>query len=248
MDSHPNEPDDPLTPAGRLFLRPEMNVIIHCVFGFKNPIDVAQAKSTIRDSLMIQHPRFSSLMVRDSRGFEHWRKTHIDIDRHVIVVAQDHNIVSVNDYVAELSVSSPLSYDKPLWEIHVLEGHNCAVFRIHHALGDGISLMSMLLASCRLAADTEALPMVGVAGNRRDNSLGRNWREIVGGFVKMIWFSLMFCIEFVLTSLWVCDRKTAISGGAGVELWPRKLATATFVLEDMKAVKRAFDNAVRVET
>ncbi|XP_044487737.1 wax ester synthase/diacylglycerol acyltransferase 11-like isoform X2 [Mangifera indica] len=243
MDSHPNEPDDPLTPAGRLFLHPEMNVIIHCVFGFKNPIDVAQAKSTIRDSLMVQHPRFSSLMVRDSRGFEHWRKTHIDIDRHVIVVSQDHNIVSVNDYVAELSVSSPLSYDKPLWEIHVLEGHNCAVFRIHHALGDGISLMSMLLASCRLAADTEALPTVGVAGNRRDNSLGRNWREIVGGFVKMIWFSLMFCIEFVLTSLWVCDRKTAISGGAGVELWPRKLATATFVLEDMKAVKRAFDNA-----
>ncbi|KAJ0010398.1 hypothetical protein Pint_33910 [Pistacia integerrima] len=243
MDSHPNEPDEPLTPAGRLFLRPEMNTIIHCVVGFKHPVDVAEVKSTIRDSLMVQHPRFSSLMVRDSRGFEHWRKTHIDIDRHVIVVAHDHNLVSVNDYVADLSVSSPLSNDKPLWEIHVLEGHNCAVFRIHHALGDGISLVSMLLASCRRAADTEALPTVGVVGNKRDNSLGRDWREVVVGFVKMVWFSLVFCMEFVLRTLWVCDRKTAISGGAGVELWPRKLATATFRFDDMKAVKRAIDNA-----
>lgn len=35
------------------------------------------------------------------------------------------------------------------------------------------------------------------------------------------------------------DRKTAISGGDGVELWPRKLATAKFLIEDMKNVKRA---------
>ncbi|KAJ6287879.1 hypothetical protein OIU77_001157 [Salix suchowensis] len=59
----------------------------------------------------------------------------------------------------------------------------------------------------------------------------------------MVWFSLAFCLEFVLRILWVCDKKTVISGGDGVELWPRKLATAKFLIEDMKTVKRAVANA-----
>lgn len=204
------------------------------------------------DSIMVQHPRFCSLMVRDRYGFEHWKKTQIDIDRHFVVVHGDetdcHDVDDskvVNDYLAELAVSTPLSEDKPLWEIHVLPAQKCAVFRIHHALGDGISLMSMLLAGCRKADDAEALPTVGVAENRRESDgTRRNWRGVLGRFLKMILFSLVYVVEFVLRALWVCDRKTAISGGAGVELWPRKLATARFWLEDMKTVKKAVAGAV----
>ena len=81
------ERDEPLTPAGRLFLRPEMDQIIHCAIGCKNPIDVAALRSEIAASVMVKHPRFSSLMVRDRRGREHWRRTDIDVDRHVIVVS-----------------------------------------------------------------------------------------------------------------------------------------------------------------
>ncbi|KAH7526063.1 hypothetical protein JRO89_XSUnG0067800 [Xanthoceras sorbifolium] len=219
--------DEPLTPAGRLFLRPEMNTIIHCVVGLQHPPDLDLIKSIVSSSFMVQHPRFTSLLVRDHRGTEHWRKTKIDIDRHVILV--DHPLTNdvddsraVNDYVAELSVSTPLSTDKPLWELHVLPAHKCVVLRIHHALGDGISLMSLFLASCRRAADPEALPSMGISSDRkRSRSSGwRNWREILLG-----------------------DRKTPISGGADVELWPRKLATARFSLEDMKAVKKAVAGA-----
>ncbi|KAL5855529.1 hypothetical protein ACOSQ4_005331 [Xanthoceras sorbifolium] len=241
--------DEPLTPAGRLFLRPEMNTIIHCVVGLQHPADLDLIKSIVSSSFMVQHPRFTSLLVRDHRGTEHWRKTKIDIDRHVILV--DHPLTNdvddsraVNDYVAELSVSTPLSTDKPLWELHVLPAHKCVVLRIHHALGDGISLMSLFLASCRRAADPEALPSMGISSDRkRSRSSGwRNWREILLGFVKMVVFSLVFAAEFVL-KLWISDRKTPISGGADVELWPRKLATARFSLEDMKAVKKAVAGA-----
>ncbi|KAL5788281.1 hypothetical protein ACOSP7_005230 [Xanthoceras sorbifolium] len=241
--------DEPLTPAGRLFLRPEMNTIIHCVVGLQHPPDLDLIKSIVSSSFMVQHPRFTSLLVRDHRGTEHWRKTKIDIDRHVILV--DHPLTNdvddsraVNDYVAELSVSTPLSTDKPLWELHVLPAHKCVVLRIHHALGDGISLMSLFLASCRRAADPEALPSMGISSDRkRSRSSGwRNWREILLGFVKMVVFSLVFAAEFVM-KLWISDRKTPISGGADVELWPRKLATARFSLEDMKAVKKAVAGA-----
>lgn len=43
------------------------------------------------------------------------------------------------------------------------------------------------------------------------------------------------------------DEVTSISGGDGVELWPRKAATASFSLEDMKVVKNAIDG-VRIQT
>lgn len=122
----------------------------------------------------------------------------------------------------------------------MLVEHKCAVFRIHHALGDGISLVSMLLASCRRADDPEALPEVP-RGKRRESAgrIGNLW-----ALLKMVLLSLVFVLEFALRALWVSDRKTAISGGAGVELWPRKLATATFSLADMKAVKNAIAGAV----
>ena len=156
-----------------------------------------------------------------------------------------------------MSVSSGLSYDKPLWEIHLLLAHNCLVFRIHHALGDGVSLMSMLLACCRRIDGEEALPRIPSFENKKSNSnssggcSGSWWKlylyylSVLWGFVKMGFFSLVFVVEFVLRALWVRDRETVISGGEGVELWPRKLATARFLIQDMKVVKKAVPNAVR---
>ncbi|KAM7252426.1 hypothetical protein ACFE04_024309 [Oxalis oulophora] len=243
--------DEPLTPAGRLFLNPELNTIIHCVLGTETPIhqDVDLIKETVKDSLLLKHPRFCSLMVTDSNGNQYWRKTQLDIDRHVIVVSTE--LTSVNDYLADLSVSCPLSLDKPLWEIHLLKDHKCIVFRIHHALGDGISLMSLLLASCRSKENPEDLPRLrnhGTGGPSSSYSksprvwgLGNTFLELV----KWVFFSLVYIFEFIVRSLWVCDRKTVISGGDGVELWPRKLATARFSLDDMKIVKGAVDGAGR---
>ncbi|KAG8650824.1 wax ester synthase/diacylglycerol acyltransferase 11 [Manihot esculenta] len=249
MASSVHVSDEPLTPAGRLFLQPEMKTVIHCLLGFKYNMDIDAIKSTIKNSLMVKHPRFCSLLVHDKNGFEHWRRTEVDVDRHIILVdetsitnSSDDVDKIVNDYIADLSVSSPLISDKPLWEIHIMKEKKCAIFRIHHALGDGISLMSMLLASCRKAEDPMAVPTL-MTGGRRDWREGKDWRGILMGVLKMVLFSLVFCVDFVLRCLWVRDRKTVISGGDGVELWPRKVATAKFLIEDMKMVKKVVANA-----
>ncbi|XVF67551.1 hypothetical protein PTKIN_Ptkin10aG0130400 [Pterospermum kingtungense] len=259
--------DEPLTPAGRLFVQPETDVVIHCIARGKNPFDIGTVKSALKSSMMVQHPRFCSLLVHDRNGFEHWRRTQVDIDQHVIVInnrldksgnvmEENHGISSegeeddeaaVNQYVADLSVTCPLSKDKPLWELHVLMAHNCMVFRIHHSLGDGISLMSMLMANCRRADDADALPkMVPDKTPEFKGRKARNWFWFFGlvwGVLKMVWFTLVYVMEIGVRCLLVCDRKTVITGGAGVELWPRKLATARFLLEDMKVVKKAIPNA-----
>ncbi|XP_052194917.1 wax ester synthase/diacylglycerol acyltransferase 11-like isoform X2 [Diospyros lotus] len=237
------EKDEPLTPASRLFVMPEMNQIINCIIGFKRPIDVAAVTSIIENSAMVKLPRFSSLMVRDRHGREYWRKTQLDIARHIIVLEDPIGDIeageeAANDYVADLSVSSELSTDKPLWEIHFLRAHNCAVFRAHHALGDGISLMSMFLACFRTAEDPERRQTLASSTARREN-----WRAILWKIMKAAILTVVFAVEFMLRALWVRDRSTALSGGAGVELWPRKLATAKFRLDDMKSVKRAVAGA-----
>ncbi|CAL2279144.1 unnamed protein product [Prunus armeniaca] len=220
--------------------------------GFKNPIDIAAIKSHLKTFLLLSHPRFSSLMVRGPRGLKQWHRTsHVDLDRHIIVVPNtittasnfDHE-AAVNAYLADFYTSSGLSADKPLWEFHLLMAHNCGVFRIHHALGDGASLMSLLSASFRGAEEEEKLPDLGSAGKKRNRVNGeKGWWVLLIGFVGMVWFTLIFAVEFALRLLWDCDRKTEISGGDGVELWPRKLATARFKLQDMKLVKKAVPNA-----
>ncbi|CAA2960158.1 O-acyltransferase WSD1-like [Olea europaea subsp. europaea] len=238
--------DEPLTPAGRLFLQPETSQIINCLIGVKNPIDADAFKAEVKNSVLLKHPRFCSLMVKHSSGREYWRRTEVDVDRHVLVfdkpLSDDPSISdedSVNDYLADLSVSSPLNTDKPLWEIHLLMAHNCLVFRLHHALGDGISLMSMLLSCCRRADDSSQLPTAGGVGT---SSTPRRRRSL-WTLMKVVWYTLVYVLEFMLRSLWLKDKKTVVSGGAGVELWPRKLATAKFRLDDMKTIKKATTDA-----
>ncbi|KAK6946091.1 O-acyltransferase, WSD1-like, N-terminal [Dillenia turbinata] len=241
------EKDEPLTPAGRLFLSPQMDQVINCAIGFKNPVNVEAIKTEVKNSLLIQHPRFSSLLIKNSKGREKWRNTHVEVDKHFIVVdSQSHQNENhedeVNNYLADLSVSSPLSTDKPLWEIHVLMAQQCLVLRIHHALGDGVSLMSLFLACCKRADGQEQEQGDSTSRSSGERRRG-NWRVRFWGFLVMVWLSLVYCLEFVMRSLWVRDKKSGVNGGAGVELWPRKLATARFKIDDLKAVKIAFPNA-----
>ncbi|CAH9100359.1 unnamed protein product [Cuscuta europaea] len=242
------EIDEPLTPAGRLFLQPEMSQIIHAVAGVKNPFDVDAVKSAFADSLLVKHPRFSSLMVKDSGGRESWRRTEVNIHDHFLILREpltgDRSVSdedAVNDYLADLSVSTPLSFDKPLWEFHLLLAHKCAVLRIHHALGDGISIMSLFLSCCRENNSSGQPPSVGGVG------AGRRRRWGLKEVARVVWYTVVYVLEFILRSLWLKDKKTALSGGAGVELWPRKLATAKLTINDMKTVKNAVADADMAE-
>ncbi|XP_024979082.1 O-acyltransferase WSD1-like [Cynara cardunculus var. scolymus] len=236
-----HELDQPLTPAGRLFLQPETNIVVISSLGTKEPLRIEAIKSVIADSMLAKHPRLSSLLVVDKNGHEYWRKTEIDMDRHVII---RHDAIegakddedAANIYMADLAVSVPLETDKPLWELHLLTSHKCAVIRVHHALGDGVSFLSFLLAMCRQAADPTKMSVVAPPrGDRGKETIG----GMVGRWLKVVWFTMVFVVDFIARVVWVCDETTVVSGGAGVELWPRKLVTARFLIDDMKMVKKS---------
>lgn len=179
--------------------------------------------------------------MRDRQGRERWKKTEVDLDKHFIFptfadLPELDDDDFANRYLAELAVSAPLDEAKPLWEVHVMEPRRICVIRLHHALGDGVSLMSLLLACCDRAGE----PGRRLELPRPRPAPARPWWGRCWGLVGMVWWSLVYIVEFMLRS-WVKDEVTSISGGDGVELWPRKVATAIFSLEDMKVVKNAID-------
>ncbi|KAL5716808.1 hypothetical protein ACHQM5_009928 [Ranunculus cassubicifolius] len=106
--------EEPVTPAGRMFLHPKMDQVINCVVGLQNPINLPALKEAIKDSIMAKHPRFRSILFYDKHGREHWRKLEeVEIDKHVFepdifeIVGEDDQEV-INGYLADLSVSTPI--------------------------------------------------------------------------------------------------------------------------------------------
>ncbi|KAL2904229.1 O-acyltransferase WSD1 [Bienertia sinuspersici] len=217
---------------------------------FRDPIDVEALKSDISNSIMIKHPRFCSLVVRNSSGGEHWEKTHVNIDDHIIVhdykpatlnYEEDENEEAINTYLAEIAVSTSLSKNKPLWEVHVLLGLKCVVFRVHHALGDGVSLMSMLSAC--FGKNMKNHNNTNAKDNNGSSEESKKKRG-VWGLAKSLWFTIVFLWRVLERILWVKDKVSVVSGGDGVELWPRKLVTAKFLLEDFKSIKLIIPHVV----
>ncbi|KAJ8494069.1 hypothetical protein OPV22_015790 [Ensete ventricosum] len=166
--------EEPMSPAARLFHAPHFNCHIIAIIGSGKEIDVDAIKAGIRATLA-RHPRFCSIQVLDdeTEGKKaRWVRTEVEVEKHLVIpdlhpddeggdttAAADRLL---EDYVASLCRST-MDASRPLWEFHILnfptsEAAAVAVFRVHHSLGDGASLMSLLLACFRRTSDPDALP------------------------------------------------------------------------------------------
>ncbi|XP_026395755.1 O-acyltransferase WSD1-like [Papaver somniferum] len=245
--------EEPVTPFGRVFLQEEGNHVINCAMSFKNPVSIESVKAEFKNSIFVQHPRFHSVVRNKNNGEEYWKRGDVNLDKHIFLVQDiDHgdswtsntpnNDEIVNAYLADLAVSSPLSIDKPLWELHVLKDQNCLVLRVNHSLGDGVSVISLVLAMCRKVDQPDQLPSIP-KNNKKSSNSRINMCKMTRRLVMQIWLTIVYVMSFLLRVLYLKDAKCKIRGGNGVELWPRKLATAKFKLDDMKSVKNAVLNA-----
>ncbi|KAH9313602.1 hypothetical protein KI387_022229 [Taxus chinensis] len=245
--------DQPLTPFGRIFKR--WDTIIYCMIFLKNEVDEDVLKEEFTQAIL-HHPRFCSVLVRDKKGKEFWRKTKLDIDKHIVVKelspdeAKDESFP--NKFLADLIFGCPLDEQKPLWDVHAFRVNlkdvsGCFIIRVHHALGDGISLLSFALARCRGVAEPDR-PLV-LPNPIKFDTLGNKSR--VFGFLILLWKLILFAwytlidvIYFSSRIIWLQDSKMPIKGHAGVEFWPKKLATANFKIQDMSIVKDAVNGTI----
>ncbi|GAB2227752.1 hypothetical protein Droror1_Dr00009579 [Drosera rotundifolia] len=235
----------PITPISSAYLLPEIELIMFCALGLANPIDVDAVKSAFSNSILVKHPRFTSLAIKDHRGQDRWKRLpSVDMDDHIIIHHHHAAVTNsqekedaVNAYIADIAVSTPMNRDKPLWDLHLLVGLDCLVLRVHHSIGDGESLMSML-SLC-----FSAMSVDGAEARKYGHDRKRQWRDrALWSWIKSLWFTLIFALQQIGIIVGVKDKETVLSGGEGVELWPRKVLTAKFKLEDMKAVKQDVPN------
>ncbi|KAG6752692.1 hypothetical protein POTOM_042728 [Populus tomentosa] len=183
-----------------------------------------------------------------------WESTKVNVEDHVTVPNLDPNMDSpdqfVEDYVSNLS-TIPLDLSKPLWEMHILnvktsDAEAIAVFRIHHSLGDGASLISLLLACTRKTSDPDALPSIP-AQQRAGSHFSGGFQGLFFAMwtaLRMIWNTLVDLGLFVATMLFLEDTKTPLKGASGVELKPKRFVHRTVSLDDIKLVKNAMNMTI----
>ncbi|XP_078443507.1 wax ester synthase/diacylglycerol acyltransferase 3-like isoform X2 [Wolffia australiana] len=193
--------------------------------------------------------RLNCIVTRRS-GRMRWKELpEIHIDDHIIILPEELDVENIhgetsetyiNAYVAELASWPAMSRDKPLWEIHILsQRRRCIVLRLHHALGDCVSLLALFLASCDLGGDLSAVIPSIVGGKNKEGLLRSIARAPLGvcRLLKVAWRMLLISVFEAKYTLYRMEDKTSIAGGLRVHLMPRKLATLSLSMDDMIIVK-----------
>ncbi|KAK8606592.1 hypothetical protein V6N13_030870 [Hibiscus sabdariffa] len=247
MDMEP----EVLSPGSLLFLEPKTSCCIIAMMGCKTSIDPAILKLGLSQTLL-HHPRFSSKLLVINGVKRKWVKTQVDLDSHVIVPVVDTEMESpalfIEDYISHLT-TIPIDFSKPLWELHILnlktpEAEAVAIFRVHHSIGDGMSLISVLLACCRKSVDPGALPTLPTQKQTddRENRHKIVWLLLaVWSVLRLISNTLVDLSLFMATILFMKDTKTPVKGLSGVEHNPKRIVHRTMSLDDIKLVKNAMD-------
>jgi diacylglycerol O-acyltransferase / wax synthase len=123
---------------------------INGVLVLDQPVDIERIKAIVRRRLLPIR-RFRQRVVAGRGDHPRWEDDPaFDLDRHVLAASlpapgDDGALAMV---VGEL-MSTPLGSDRPLWEFRLLQPYRggCALLaRIHHAIGDGVALMLVLLS------------------------------------------------------------------------------------------------------
>ncbi|KAL6508328.1 hypothetical protein OROHE_021870 [Orobanche hederae] len=251
-----HEEEEPASPGARLMQAPSFNLCILAVMGYMTTIDLNLFKEEIGRTLA-KHPRFSSLLVlilvfpRDFQflGFGSGNGEPViapDLDPEM-----ENPDKFIDDYISGLS-KNQMPSEKPLWEVHVLnvrnsDANSTIVFKIDHSIGDGVSLISLVLACARKNPDPESLPVVRPKKHKKTTNNGLMIKRLfvlVWTLLTVMFNTLVDCILFVATIMFLKDTKTPIKAEREVELSPRRFVRRIISLEDVKFIKNAMNVSI----
>ncbi|XP_025606377.1 wax ester synthase/diacylglycerol acyltransferase 11 isoform X2 [Arachis hypogaea] len=249
---------EPMSPVSRLFHSPKFNCYVMAVIGCKTSVNPQVIKEGLRETIL-KHPRFTSNLVK-KRGKIRWTSTTIDLDSHIIVPEINSSEIEFSDRFVEDYISNctktPLDITKPLWELHLLniktsDADSVGVLRMHHSMGDCVSLMSLLIASTRKSSDPNALPTVPAATTKEEEKQKRGFLMMLFGPLMALWWDLVLMwhtfvdlMMFVLTVLFLKDTWTSLKGAPGVELNTKRYVHRIVSMDDIKLLKKEMNSTV----
>jgi len=131
--------DDPCNP-----------MVISAIFQLEGPVDAANLQKVMVERLL-RFPRFRQRVDR-SQGAPRWvTDRNLDYSHHVHVRRLPHGAKDRELRKAiSAEVSRELDHDRPLWRLLLYpcpSGPVTVLFRAHHALADGIALVTLLIDS-----------------------------------------------------------------------------------------------------
>ncbi|KAF7020293.1 hypothetical protein CFC21_033410 [Triticum aestivum] len=251
--------EDPMSPTGRVF--EEMGVYIIVVMGLCTPVNLPVFRAGIETELLTRFPRFRSIQVMDGSkdGKPRWVQTVVNVDDHIIVPRLDLASVdsdpekAVEDYVASPSLL-PMDRRRPLWEFHFLdfptsEAASTTVLRLHHSIGDGMSIITLLMASSRSTADPARLPAMPPPPKRTGaiyqrcpqppRLLSGDYLAWLWSYFVLAWHTLVDIVLLAATVLFLRDPGTMFTlvPNGGQSRGRKRLVHQSLRLDDVKLIK-----------
>lgn len=245
-----NDAAEPVSPTGLYFNSRTMSVCILAILESEVPIDDSCAIPQLQDVFLPINPRFSSIMIYDKKGVRRWKRVEVNLQDHVIIprFPEGLSVESYDDYFDEYLTKvsmDPLPQDRPLWEVHIIKyptskaaGHT--IFKLHHALGDGYSLMGALL-SCVQRADNPSLPLTFPSTRSSSEVKSNNTTGVISWLPRTLSAIFKGASDFgwsFLKSTCNADDKTPIrSGSKSLGFHPNKISTVELSLDQIKLIK-----------
>ncbi|KAH9792421.1 diacylglycerol O-acyltransferase [Citrus sinensis] len=258
MELKEAEETEPVSPSGQYLNSSALSLSVLGVLESEIPIDDSQCFSLLKDIFLPINPRFSSIMVVDENGEKRWKRVEVKLRNHVKVpifpsgLSPEAYDKYFDDYISEIGMEL-FPQSQPLWEVHIIKyptSHAAGflIFKLHHSLGDGFSLMGALL-SCLQRADDPSVPLTFPSVNRfpsnkKDGNNSNIFSNMYKTFCVVSETVSDFCWSFV-KSAWLQDDRTPIySGDDGIEFRPVSVATTAFSLDQIKQIKTKVDATV----
>lgn len=129
--------------------RPENRMAIVGIMLLDGPLDITPVASALAERIL-RFRRFRQRIEIDPVGGAWWQSDeHFDIGHHIkrIRLPGDGGKAELERFVAD-TASQPFEQSHPLWQFHIVEdyeGGAAVVARIHHAIGDGMALIGVML-------------------------------------------------------------------------------------------------------
>ncbi|WOL20530.1 O-acyltransferase WSD1-like [Canna indica] len=251
---------EPVSPTGQYFNSSVLSISVLAIFESDIAIDDSPTMWTLENVFLPIHPRFSSIMVKDERGVRQWKRVSVNLADHVNVPVFPAGLQTYDeqtrDYISHIALGH-FPATRPLWDLHIIkyptkQAAGTIVFRLHHALGDGYSLMSALFA-CVRRADDPSLPLTyPSSSSSSSSSLGA---ATCGGW-RCAWRTVPRALSVCMNTLrdfgWGLlksnfledDRSPLRSAAVGVEFRPVEISTISFSLDDIKQIKEKLGGTV----
>lgn len=180
--------------------RPTNLMVIVGVLVLQGPVDVARLEAALADRLLAI-PRFRQTIEQHQGGYWWSDDPQLEVARHIkrVRLPGAADKAELERFVGELA-ATPLDPAHPRWQFHIVEDYEdgaVVVARIHHAIGDGIAMIGVLL-SLTDGYDGHAAPGAQPAGTEHDHAV---WADVISSVLGTLGSGWRLSIDTLRKSL-----------------------------------------------